>query len=140
MSTVLYCRLEVDVGLDDSFDGREKRSTPRAPIELRVDYKRLNSFFADYTKNISRGGTFIATKNPLPIGTSFRFEISTPGLPAPFRLLGEVSWIRQDGPEAGMGIRFVFTDDAQRRELESQVEKLMIDHLGPVLYRKLLER
>ena len=30
-------------------------------IELTVEYKRMNAFFADYTKNISRGGTFIRT-------------------------------------------------------------------------------
>jgi type IV pilus assembly protein PilZ len=137
---MLYSVEEVRARVDASFKGPEKRSAPRAPIELKVDYKRLNSFFADYTKNISRGGTFIGTTHPLPVGTSFRFEISSPGLPAPFRLLGEVSWIRAEGPQPGMGIRFVFADDAERRDLESVVEKLMIEHLGPVLYKKLLER
>ena len=39
------------------------------PIELQLDYQRLNTFFADYLKNISRGGTFINTKKPLPVGT-----------------------------------------------------------------------
>jgi type IV pilus assembly protein PilZ len=29
----------------------------------------MNAFFADYTKNISRGGTFIRTDKPLDIGT-----------------------------------------------------------------------
>src|SRR5690348_1888069 len=37
----------------------ERRDGPRVPIELKVEYKKLNSFFADYTKNISKGGTFI---------------------------------------------------------------------------------
>jgi type IV pilus assembly protein PilZ len=41
-----------------SSDGRQHA---RAPIELKVDYKKMNSFFADYTKNISKGGTFIKT-------------------------------------------------------------------------------
>ena len=48
------------------------------PIALKVEYKRLNSFFADYTKNISRGGTFIRTKNPLSIGTEFMFQLQVP--------------------------------------------------------------
>ncbi|HKO52206.1 MAG TPA: PilZ domain-containing protein, partial [Polyangiaceae bacterium] len=51
----------------------DRRSGFRAPIELKVEYKRLNTFFADYTKNISRGGTFIATDKPLPVGTDFVF-------------------------------------------------------------------
>ena len=46
----------------------EHRHHTRAPIELEVGYKRLNSFFAEYTRNISKGGTFIKTKKPLPIG------------------------------------------------------------------------
>jgi len=37
----------------------DKRQTERVPIELKVEYKRLNTFFSDYTKNISKGGTFI---------------------------------------------------------------------------------
>ena len=68
----------------------EGRSHPRAPIELKVDYKKLNSFFADYTKNISKGGTFIKTKKPLPIGTRFLFKLTVPSRDAPFELLGEV--------------------------------------------------
>ncbi len=44
-------------------DGHEgdRRKDQREPIELQVSYKRLNTFFADYTRNISRGGTFIGT-------------------------------------------------------------------------------
>jgi type IV pilus assembly protein PilZ len=56
------------------------RVEPRAPIELKVEYKRINSFFADYTRNISKGGTFIKTTKPLAIGTTsssnFRFRSS----------------------------------------------------------------
>ncbi len=126
--------------MDSTFKGSEKRSSVRAPIELKVDYKHLNGFFADYTKNISRGGTFIGTEKPLAVGTVFRFEITIPGQASPFRLNGEVSWVRNDGAQSGMGIRFVFADDAERRELETTVEKLMIEHLGPVLYKKLLNR
>ena len=53
--------------------GDDRRIAERGPIALRVDYKRLNSFFADYTKNISRGGTFIRTDRPLQLGTEFVF-------------------------------------------------------------------
>ena len=72
--------------------GPEGRTHTRAPIELKVDYKKLNSFFADYTKNISKGGTFIKTKKPLPIGTRFLFKLTVPQRNDPFELLGEVVW------------------------------------------------
>jgi type IV pilus assembly protein PilZ len=120
--------------------GPEMRQFVRAPIELKVDYKKLNSFFADYTKNISKGGTFIKTKKPLPIGTRFLFKLTVPHREAPFELLGDVVWSNAEGEEPGMGIRFIYSDDKQRAEFEGVVEKLMADSLGPDLAEKLLKK
>lgn len=125
---------------DQTSPSSETRQHPRAPIELKVDYKKLNSFFADYTKNISKGGTFIKTKKPLPIGTRFLFKLAVPGRERPFELLGEVVWSKADGEEPGMGIRFIYSDDRQRSEFEGIVEKLMSDSLGSDLTGKLLRK
>ena len=114
----------------------ELRSSVRAPVKLRVDYERMNSFFADYTKNISKGGTFIKTTRPLPIGTRFIFSLSVPALSEPVTLDGEVTWIlpaevaEAHGEEPGMGIRFVFKDDAARTDFEDLVERMLVDSLG----------
>ncbi|HEY8429468.1 MAG TPA: TIGR02266 family protein [Sandaracinaceae bacterium] len=121
----------------------ERRSHPRMPIALKVEYKRLNSFFADYTKNISRGGTFIRTKNPLAIGTEFVFQLTIPNLEEPLSLRGKVQWIVReseatDGQEPGMGIGFVYDSEADRERIANTVERLMIEQLGPVLYEKLI--
>jgi len=118
----------------------EGRSHPRAPIELKVDYKKLNSFFADYTRNISKGGTFIKTRKPLPVGTRFLFKLAIPGREDPFELLGEVAWSNSEGDDAGMGIRFVYADDGQRFAFEDVVERLMSDSLGRDLTLKLLNK
>jgi len=118
----------------------DQREHARAPIELKVDYKKLNSFFADYTKNISKGGTFIKTRKPLPVGTRFLFRLTVPGRPLPFELNGEVVHASPSEPEAGMGIRFVWAEDAERRAFESVVEGLMEQSLGPLVAQKLLRR
>ena len=118
----------------------DKREHARAPIELKVDYKKLNSFFADYTKNISKGGTFIRTKKTLPIGTRFLFRLSVPGRPSPFELNGEVVHAGASGEESGMGIRFVWDDITQRDEFEGLVEGLMQESLGPLVAQHLLHR
>jgi len=120
--------------------GEEIRQHPRAPIELKVDYKKLNSFFADYTKNISKGGTFIKTKKPLPIGTRFLFKLTIPQRDAAFELLGEVVWSNAEGDEPGMGIRFIYSDESQRDAFEEVVEGLMSDSLGPDLTLRLLHK
>ena len=130
----------------------EHRRSPRAPIELKVEYKRLNAFFADYTKNISRGGTFIQTGKPLPVGTEFVFKLYVPTLEQALHIRGQVKWIvepRADGKDlgtdadgtprvAGMGIRFVYTTEDERRHIEHLVERLMVDSLGQLVYSKLM--
>ncbi len=118
----------------------QNRAQPRVPIELRVDYKKLNSFFADYTKNISKGGTFIKTDKPLAIGTRFLFRLTIPHREAPFEVLGEVVWSKTEPPDPGMGIRFIYEHDTQRSEFESIVEQLMEESLGPELTHKLLNK
>jgi type IV pilus assembly protein PilZ len=118
----------------------ENRDGQRAPIELKVDYKKLNSFFADYTKNISNGGTFIRTKKALPVGTRFVFRLTVPGRPAPFELNGEVVQASATGDEPGMKIRFVWAEPRQRRAFEGVVEALMAESLGPIVAQKLLRR
>ena len=110
-----------------------------------MEYKRLNTFFADYTRNISKGGTFIRTDRPLDVGTEFVFALTIRSLDEPMRLRGRVKWIVPSGDAtadspAGMGIEFMYVDDTERRETEAIVEQLMARELGDELSAKLLGR
>ncbi len=126
----------------------DRRDSPRVPIELKVEYKKLNTFFADYTKNICKGGTFIRTKKPLDVGTVFVFQLTVPKFKEPIAIRGEVKWIKREGEksppgvpddhEAGMGIRFIYDTPDERERVEGTVEKMMIDSLGQLLYSKLM--
>src|SRR3954469_24353967 len=113
----------------------DRRLSDRHAIELKVEYKRLNTFFADYTKNISKGGTFIRTPKPLDLGTEFIFALGIPRLGEPLRLRGRVMWTvmpeeaTEENP-AGMGIRFQYKSDEERRSTELVVEDLMRAQLG----------
>jgi type IV pilus assembly protein PilZ len=126
----------------------ERRQEERAPIELRVEYQRLNRFFFDFTRNISKGGTFIHTPKPLALGTRFLFRLLVPNLEKPLVLLGEVRWVLQEGQTRkdddgseftapGMGIRFIYKDAQQQEQVEREVEKLMVSSLGPRIYARL---
>src|SRR5215831_9336642 len=125
------------------------RREARALIELKVEYKRLNTFFYDYTKNISKGGSFIKTDKPLEIGTVFLFKLMIPNQKEPLALRGEVRWVVKEGEplppqvsaphEPGMGIKFVYDSPDQRRSLERIVEKMMVDSLGQLIYSKLVK-
>jgi type IV pilus assembly protein PilZ len=124
-------------------DADEHRDSLRHAVQLRVDYKRMNTFFADYAKNISKGGTFIRTSKPLDVGTEFVFVLSIPEQPTQLELRGEVIWTvvgdqATDEQPAGMGIRFRFEGDDERETLERFVEELMTDKLGRHVTAKLL--
>ncbi|HSK01967.1 MAG TPA: TIGR02266 family protein [Kofleriaceae bacterium] len=129
----------------------ESRAEGRRPIELKVEYKRLNTFFADYIKNISRGGTFIKTSRPLPVGTEFLFKLIVPGREAPFTIHGEVHRIIDPRPssassgdgegddETGMAIRFTYREGDPQSEIARVVEGMMTESLGAKLYARLME-
>lgn len=131
--------------MSSSDESSEQRKKERAPIELKVEYRRLNTFFADYTKNISRGGTFVATNRPLPVDTEFVFALGIPSLAEPLRLQGRVIWVTPEveatpANPAGMGIEFQYKDDAERLDKEYAVEVLMREQLGDLLSTQLLGR
>jgi type IV pilus assembly protein PilZ len=135
--------------MDDPASGEggegERRESSRPPIELKVEYKKLNTFFADYTRNISKGGTFIRTRKPLDEGTEFVFKLIVPRLEQPIAIRGAVKWVvRENGAPAagdpGMGIRFLYGSEVERRSVEAIVERLMIDSLGQLIYSKLMDR
>jgi type IV pilus assembly protein PilZ len=123
----------------------DRRNNLRHAIELSVEYKRLNTFFADYTRNISKGGTFIRTDRPLDLTTEFVFALTIRGLAEPLRLRGRVKWIVKPSDAtptspAGMGIEFQYANDGERRATEGIVEKLMAEELGEGLAARLLGR
>lgn len=134
-------------GVDTPGEG-ERRDENRSAITLKVEYKRLNTFFADYTKNISKGGTFIRTTKPLELGTQFVFVLTVPepnldNAGVRLELTGEVKWIVSEAEAteekpAGMGIQFVFKDDGERQRVEDFVADLMRSSLGSLLAEKLL--
>lgn len=123
----------------------DRRQELRAPIELRVEYKRVNMFFADYTRNISKGGTFIATSHPLELGTEFKFLLVVPAFDDPLVLTGKVVWrvtveeATADRP-AGMGIEFQYASDDERQKIDDMVEHAMTDELGADITAMLLGR
>lgn len=121
----------------------ERRQGKRDPIVLRVEYRRLNMFFADYTKNISQGGTFVRTDKPLAVGTLFDFSLVVPGLAEPLHLAGKVIWTvnaenATAANPAGMGIEFQYNDEAQKEYVALIVRQAMNRELGPSLTSKLL--
>ena len=106
-------------------------------MQIRVEYTALNRFFADYSRNISRGGIFIRTEQPLPVGERLTFSVVAPELDEPLLLQGVVRWVAgAKAQEPGMGIAFEYASPEQRRDNERRIEALMQRKLGRVLGRR----
>jgi type IV pilus assembly protein PilZ len=114
-------------------------------LELVVSYQRMNTFFADYVKNISRGETFVATDQPLAHGTQFSLVLGVPDLDTPLALRARVIGVTTpdqatgDAP-AGMGIRLEFQDAHEQAHTDAVIERLMVEHLGHWHAERLLRR
>jgi uncharacterized protein (TIGR02266 family) len=61
-----------------------------------------------HSRNISLGGMFVETAEPLPVQTTIQIRFRVPTQPEPIDVTGEVRWVERggDGHTAGMGIRF----------------------------------
>lgn len=105
----------------------EQRRTPRVRHALPVVYRTISGFLTDWTTNISRGGLFLKTEDPLPVGTRVKLLLSLPDMPAPFELMARVVRVHEPGrgaEEGGMGVEFVDVDEEKQAQLEHFVEKL----------------
>lgn len=107
---------------------KERRTSERLPVQLRVDYQSAESFISEYTMNISRGGMFISTRTPLNIGTTIELIFRIPNREVPFKILGEVAWItpydRKSNLIPGMGIRFKEMKEEDKKAFDNFIEKM----------------
>jgi type IV pilus assembly protein PilZ len=105
-----------------------QRRAARLHHEIPVAYKSVGSFLSDWATNISQGGLFINTRNPLPVGTSVKILIQLPGTSFPCELAGRVTRVAEFDNHAnmvpGMGIEFTGVDDERRQQIDAFVLRL----------------
>jgi uncharacterized protein (TIGR02266 family) len=102
----------------------------RGPTNLRIKFRSatIEQFIERYSVDMSRGGIFIRTREPLPVDTRLRLEFqlqdSTPLLAGE----GTVVWIREHDPARenvtpGMGVRF----DKVTPETQPTLERILAE-------------
>lgn len=89
------------------------RRDMRTPITLKIKFKSasLDQFIERYSVDVSRGGIFIRTKEPLAVGTQLKFEFQLQDASSLIAGEGTVVWIREHDPNRsgvapGMGVKF----------------------------------
>jgi uncharacterized protein (TIGR02266 family) len=117
-----------DLSDDLVTDPTDRRFTPRARLEAEVSLASDTQFFTGLTRNLSTGGVFVATYQPLPIGSHVVLTLTMPDGDLVAR--GTVRWLRDasTGAPPGMGIAFesLYADEFQRIEAFCQVREPLL--------------
>jgi len=107
----------------------DTRKDKRAPVSLKVRFKSatVDEFIEHYSKDVSRGGIFIKSSQPMPVGTLLKFQFQLKDESALIRGVGRVVWTRAeedagDDQPAGMGIKFIKMDNESRVTVERIVD------------------
>jgi uncharacterized protein (TIGR02266 family) len=107
----------------------DTRKDKRAPLSLKVRFKSatLDEFIEQYSLDISRGGIFIKSKNPMAVGTLLKFEFQLKDASRLIHGVGRVVWRREkdhpSGHSPGMGIKFIKMDPDSRAVVERMVAR-----------------
>ena len=91
-----------------------------APIRVRLRYAAFDTFIEKFAPNVTRGGVFLASRTPPPVGTTFAFEIQLAGGEVALAGDGKVIWVKPYDPAApqkahGMGVQFLRLDEPSRQ-------------------------
>jgi uncharacterized protein (TIGR02266 family) len=93
-----------------AWPGLERRRHPRLDVRFEISYQHLDDFFYDYAINLSRGGIFIRSINPLAVGTGLKLRFSIPGRKEVIETSGRIVRVVKPGDphgqDPGMGIEF----------------------------------
>jgi uncharacterized protein (TIGR02266 family) len=98
--------------------GIDKRDNLRHFAVTEVSYEHMGLQFQGRISDLSQGGFFIDSINPLPDGSLISFRLSLPGDESEIPITGEgrVAWKR---PMQGMGISFTRLSDADQDRLKT---------------------
>jgi uncharacterized protein (TIGR02266 family) len=98
----------------------DRREETRTEAEIEIRYRTRQEFLSAYSRNISGGGIFVRTGQPLPLNQSVRLRFTLPGISHRFDVSGIVVWSNPGSNHSalpsGMGIRLVDLDP-QSKEL-----------------------
>jgi uncharacterized protein (TIGR02266 family) len=104
----------------------ERRRFERAPISTQVEFELTNSSSGPsrvrkHMANVSSGGLFISTEEPIRAGTRMvvRFE-----LPINKHRVIAVSRVAYVKKGLGLGVEFVSLDEEDREEIEAYIATL----------------
>jgi uncharacterized protein (TIGR02266 family) len=103
----------------------------RVPVSMAARCKMEQDLWDRRISELGEGGLFVATDDPLPVGSFVDLEIVVADSGKTLDIKGEVVWTckEQDAARTGMGIKFVGLTPKQR----DAVQQLVYDRLQEAL-------
>jgi type IV pilus assembly protein PilZ len=116
---------------DSQFPLSNRREADRYDVAWSVDCQTGDTFLYASIQNISELGIFVATREPLEVGTNVTLTFAPPGFDDSFVLSGVVQWVNpirflSENKNPGMGVRFV--------DLHLEDRERLIDTIRTIAY------
>ncbi len=112
-------------------------AAPPAPVRVRLRYAAFETFIEKFAPNVTRGGVFLASRNPRPVGEIFAFEVLLEGGEVALAGDGKVTWVKAFDPAIpnrahGMGVQFLRLDAPSRDALNRMLARKASGNSGVV--------
>jgi molecular chaperone DnaK len=97
-------------------------------VRVRLKYPDVETLVERFSPNVTRGGIFLASREPRPVGALVRFEVSLLSGTSVLAGEGKVTWVKPFDPAApakphGMGVSFTRIDPSCREMFRRLVER-----------------
>jgi uncharacterized protein (TIGR02266 family) len=97
-------------------------------VRVRLRYPDLETFVERYAPNVTKGGIFLASREPRPVGDVIHFEVLLRQGGPVLSGEGRITWVKEFNPAEphrpyGMGVQFLYVDPEARPVLERLLKK-----------------
>ena len=104
--------------------GINRRQDERVETIVRVEFEEQ---YWGFTKNLSKGGAFILTPDPMDLGEEFFMKLHMPDGGEPIEVTCKVVWTNKYGKEThdmrrGMGIKFLRLQPKVQDRIEEYIK------------------
>jgi len=104
--------------------GIERRKDERIEVMVRVEFEEE---YCCFTGDLSRGGAFVLTQNPIDLEEEFTLKIHVPDGREPVEVGCKVIWTNKYGKESnklrrGMGVKFLKLQSAEQMRIEEFIK------------------
>ena len=118
--------------------GIERRKDERIEVMVRVEF---DEEYCSFTGDLSLGGAFVLTQNPMDLGEEFTLKIHIPDGREPVEAECKVVWTNKYGKESnglrrGMGVKFLQLQPPDQIRIEEFIKAYQPKKISPIMIDK----